>query len=74
MNVQHVEAPSSLLPDCLSPYLRAIKNIGIIAENATRTGVVFSEAALAAAELSKAMVQLRLDEVSKTLTVRPALT
>ena len=75
MNViNHSESTSSLLPSFLKPYINALENVGIMAENITRTGVVITEAALGAAELSKAMVQLRLDEVAKELSARPSLT
>jgi hypothetical protein len=75
MNVttHEVEAPG-LCPSFIRPYLKAIENIGTIAENITATGVVVSQAALAAAELSKAMIELRLAEVTGQLTPRASLT
>jgi hypothetical protein len=76
MNVQHVDAPAStsLMPKCVQPYLEAVENIGIVIRNATQTCVVASEAALMAAELSKSMIELRLNEVASQLSTRPALT
>lgn len=77
MKVQHVteaQASSSLMPSCIRPYLKAIENIGEAVENITATSVVATRALLKAAELSEAMVQLRLEEVSSQLSVRPSLT
>jgi hypothetical protein len=75
MNVLHDEAqaPSSLIPKCLQPYFDSIENVGIIVRNITQTGVVISEVALNAAELSNAMILRQLEEVSAELTARPRL-
>jgi hypothetical protein len=74
VTTHEVAAPSSLVPACIKPYLDAIENIGVITRNITQTGVVISEAALHAAELSNAMIQLRLEEVASQLSARPSLT
>ena len=77
MNViteQSATESNSLVPSFLRPYLKAIENIGTIAENITQTGVALSEAAVNAAELSNEMIKLRLQEVASSLSTRQQLT
>lgn len=77
MNViteQPAPESNSLVPAFLRPYLKAVENIGTIAENITQTGVVLSEAAVNAAELSNEMIKLRLAEVASSLSTRQQLT
>ena len=53
-------AQSSFVPQFIKPYLNAIENIGVIAENITKVGVSATELLLATVELQANNMQVEL--------------